>query len=495
MQIFLLEKEIHEGRHPRHRLRWPFQHSPPSAQHNEVVALDIAAEKVNYGPPIVLTRFKDLLDRVATHEGFHRYFANSSWMLAEQVVRLIAGVFVGIWVARHLGPGPFGILNYAVAFVAIFGSIAKLGLDEIVVRELVQQPDKADLYLGTAFWLKVAGGVIAMFAVTVATLLTTNDSITNLFIFIIASGLVLQSFDVIDFYFQSRVLSKFVSICKFVQLFFSSLLKIYLILSEAELVWFVLVALIDQLTLAIALNIAYKSQRHTTFYRKFDLAVAKFYLVNNWPLIFSGLVIMIYMRIDQIMIKEMLGVREVGIYAAATRLSEVWYFIPMAITSSLFPAIVNAKKISKELYQLRLQSLYSFMIWLAIAIAIPTTFLNDWLVTTLYGEMYKDAGQVVMVQIWAGIFVFLGVASNSWLINENLQKYAFYRILAGAIINIALNLVLIPEYGVVGAAVATVITQATVAFISDIFFEKTRVAFYMKLKAINIKYLMDGGNG
>lgn len=410
-------------------------------------------------------------------------------MFGEQILRMVAGLLVGVWVARYLGPEQFGVFSYALAFVAIFASIAKLGLDSIVVRDLVHEPHKRDVYLGTAFWLKLVGAFITFGVIAFATLFTSNDHTTNLYIFIIASGMIFQSFEIIDFYFQSKVLSKFVSLCKMTQLLLSSLMKIYFVLTGADLFWFVVVSLVDQATLAVALYIAYRHQKLGSFYRHFDLMTAKNILKDSWPLIFSGLAVMLYIRMDQVMIKEMLGDREVGLYSAAVRLSEVWYFIPMVITSSLFPAIVSAKKVSKELYYLRLQRLYTFMVWMAIGIALPMTFLSEWLVTLLYGEAYREAGQVLMIHIWAGVFVFLGVASGSWLTSENLQQFAFTRTLSGLFINIVLNLVLIPIYGLIGAAIATVIAQIMAAFVFDVFSEKTRATFVMKLKAFNIVYL------
>lgn len=414
-------------------------------------------------------------------------------MFAEQILRMIAGLLVGIWVARYLGPEQFGVFSYAIAFASLFSSIAKLGLDGIVVRDLVREPEQRDSYLGTAFWLKLGGAVVMLGAVALATQLTSSDRLTNLYIFIIASGAIFQSFEVVDFYFQSKVLSKFVSICKMTQLLLSSILKLYFIFTGADLIWFVLVTLVDQFTLALSLYLAYRYQKLGSFYCHFNRAIAKQLVRDSWPLIFSGLVVMIYMRIDQIMIKEMLGEREVGLFSAAVRISEVWYFIPMIITASLFPSIVNAKKISEELYYARLQRLYTFMVWLAIAIALPMTFLSDWLVTLLYGESYREAGQVLMVHIWAGVFVFLGVASGRWLISENLQWIAFYRTFSGAIINIILNFVLIPIYGLIGAAIATVIAQTMAAFVCDILSKKTRMAFFMKLNTLNIVKIFQRG--
>lgn len=403
-------------------------------------------------------------------------------MFAEQILRMVAGLLVGIWVARYLGPEQFGVFSYAIAFAALFGSIAKLGLDSIVVRDLVREPNQRDVYMGTAFWLKMIGAVAMLAIMALAVRLTSSDATTNLYIFIIASGSLFQSFEVIDFYFQSKVISRFVSICKLVQLFISSLLKLYLIYIQADLTSFVLVSLVDQITLALSLFLAYRSQKISNFYSYFDLTIAKKLFRDSWPLIVSGLVIMIYMRIDQVMIKEMLGDKEVGLYSAATRISEVWYFIPVVLTNSLFPAIINAKQLNVELYSSRLQKLFNFLVWISIAIALPMTFLSDWLMTLLYGEAFGDAGQVLVIHIWSGIFVSLGVASGSWYVNEDLQKHAFYRTAFGAIVNIILNLILIPVYGVVGAAVATVIAQSMAALFFDVFNGKTRVIFFMKLK-------------
>ena len=413
-----------------------------------------------------------------------RYFKNTSWMFAEQALRIIAGLFIGVWIARYLGPEQFGIFSYATAFVAIFAGIAKLGLDSIVIRELVNYPEKADVYLGTAFWLKVMGALIVWAIIATTTLLSNNDQTTNIYILIIASGIIFQSFEVIDFYFQSQVLSKFVSICKITQLFISSALKIYLVFTNEDLLWFVLVSAIDQMVLGINLYISYKKQLLANFYNKFDSQILVKLLRESWPLMLSSLAITIYMRIDQIMIQNMLGTKEVGIFTAAVNIVSAFYFIPMLITSSLFPSIISSKKISEELYYKRLQLLFSTLTWIAILIYIPMIIFSDQLVNLLYGQNFKNAGQVIYIYAFAGIFVFMGVASARWYINEGLQKITLLRTLVGAAINIALNLILIPIINLKGAAIATLISQITVAFLLDLGSNKTRLVFIMKLRAL-----------
>jgi len=400
-------------------------------------------------------------------------------MFAEQLLRMAAGLLVGIWVARYLGPAKFGLFSYAIAFTSLFGSLAKLGLDSIVVRELVRTPELRDVYLGTAFWLKLMGAVVMLAAMAIAVQFTSNDATTNLYIFIIGSGTLFQSFEVVDFYFQSKVLSKFVSICKITQLFISSLIKLYLIFIKAELFWFVLVSLVDQVTLAASLFLAFKYQHLRSFYIIFNKTIAANIISNSWPLIISGLVISVYMRIDQVMINEMMGSNEVGIYSAAVRLTEIWYFLPGIITSSLFPAIINAKKIGEKNYYHRLQQLYTLMIWMALSIAIATTLLGDWIILTLYGTAYKDAGSILIINIWTGIFVFFGSAWSKWMLVENRMKMSLFFQINAMAFNVILNLFLIPRFGIYGAALSSLIAAAIGHTLLPLFIKSQRIALKM----------------
>ena len=210
---------------------------------------------------------------------------------------------------------------------------------------------------------------------------------------------------------------------------------------------------------------------------KLKIKTATSLLKDSWPLIISGIAISIYMKIDQVMIREMMNVEAVGQYVAAVRLSEAWYYIPMVIVASLFPAIVNAKKQSEELYYSRIQKLYDFMVWTAIAIALPITFLSDRIVELLYGTQYNQAGSVLEIHIWTGVFVFAGVASSKWLLSENLQIFSTINTFIGVIINIGLNYFLIPRIGIEGAAWATLGSYFIAAYLSLLLWKKTRINF------------------
>lgn len=447
----------------------------------------------------MINRILDNLKAISTHQGFRRYFTNTSWLFAEKVLRMVVGLFVGVWVARYLGPEQFGLLSYAQSFVALFTAFATLGLDGIVVRELVKDESRREELLGTAFWLKVIGSVAVLLILAVAVNFTSNDKYTNMLVFIIASATIFQSFNVIDMYFQAKVLGKYIAFANSLALFLGSSVKVALILNHAPLEAFALAVVFDGFILAIGYVYFYglslrakRSNLHSDIQNaKFSIIPLKFkrqtavsLLKDSWPLILSGIVIMIYMRIDQVMIKEMLGAEAVGQYAAAVRISEAWYFVPMVITSSLFPAIINAKKQSEELYYARLQRLYDLMVWIALAIALPITFLSNFVIYFLYGEQYTQAAGVLMIHIWAGVFVFLGFASGKWFIAENLQMLAFRRNFYGMVCNIVLNFILIPKYGVQGAAVATLMSQLMAAYLSDFLNARTRKMFWMKSKSI-----------
>ena len=413
-----------------------------------------------------------------------KYFKNTSWLLGEKILRLFVGVFLGVWIARYLGPEQFGLLSYAQSFVGIFAVISTMGLDSIVVRELVKNKNTQEGILGTVFCLKIIGALTSIILLMIAVYFTVNDYHTKILICIISSSVLFQAFNVVDFYFQSQVLSRYVVYANTVSLFISSLLKIVLILGSASLLSFVWVILFDSFILACGfLYFFIQKSKIDIINLRFQSEIAISLLKDSWPLLLSGIVISIYMKIDQVIIKQLLGAEEVGQYAAASRLSEAWYFIPMVIVSSLYPSIISAKQTNNETYCSRLQKLYDLMVGLSIAIAIPITFFGDIIIDLIYGSQYSESGAVLMLHIWTGVFVFIGVIFSAYLTIENQTKKAFYRTLIGAILNVTLNYVLIPIYGIKGAAIATLAAQLTSNYLYDIFDKELHGQFKMKTKA------------
>lgn len=420
-----------------------------------------------------------------------KILSNTGWLFADRLLRMGAGLIVGVWVARYLGPEQFGLFNYVFAFVALWTPLAGLGLDGIVVRDLVRDPDCQNETLGTTFFLKLlAGSFTFLAALGVIVCLRPGDRLDQWLVGIVAGSMVLQAVDTIDFWFQSRVQSKYVVYARNLSFVLATLMRLVLIQRHAPLIAFAWPGLIEGAIASIGLMVAYQTTGQRLQAWKVNFARAKSLLVDSWALILSGLAIMIYMKIDQFMLGEMVGNHAVGIYAAATRISEVWYFIPTAIVASASPAIIEAKAINEALYYQRLQQLFNLMTGLTFGIALPVTFLSHLLINTLFGASYAEAGLILSIHIWASLFVFWGVAQSPWNLAENLTKLSLQRTVIGAVINVLLNLVLIPLYAGTGAAIATLISYAVIALLLNAIDHRTHIIFSLQLKALNpLSYL------
>jgi len=419
------------------------------------------------------------------HEGIRRYGANTAWLMGEKVLRMFMGLFVGIWVARYLGPEQFGLLSYAQSFVFLFTAIATLGLDSIVVRELVKDNSQRNVLLGTAFTLKLIGSLCILPLLWLGVQFTSNDSYTNLLIFIIASGTIFQSFNVIDFYYQSSVLSKYVAFANTITLAISSIVKVVLILNEASLLAFAVVGVFDTVILALGLIYFYWQKTHHSLREwQFDKVVAKRLLADSWPLILSSMVIIIQARIDQIMLKEMIGNQEVGYYSAGMRLIEAFGFIPVVLMQSLYPAIQNARSTSITLYHKRLLSFYRLNFALFLLVAIPLYLFAEAIVSLLYGEEFKRVGGILSLLSIRLFFANMGTARDAFIISESLFKYSMVAMIIGTITNIIANYFLIPTYESKGAIIATILSFTVTTFIVDYIYNKTRVNVMLQLRAM-----------
>lgn len=426
------------------------------------------------------------------HAGFMKYFKNTSWLFAEKILRMAVGLFVGVWVARYLGPEQYGLLSYAGSFVTLFTIIATLGLDGIVPRELVKDEADRDRLLGTAFGLKLGGAILALGVLGIAVQFTSNDSYTNVLVFIIASATVFQSFNVIDFYFQSRVLSKYIVFANVAGLFLSTLVKIALILYEAPLTAFAAVVVFDSAVLAMGYIYFYRHCRLTLKQWRFDGRLARSLLHDSWPLILSGAVLMVQARIDQVMLQEMVGSEEVGYYSVAMKLIEAFGFIPMLLKKSLFPAIINAKDHSESLYAKRLTEYYRLNFALFVVTALPIFFFSESIVTFLYGEAYQPAGVLLSLFAVRLFFANMGVARGVYVLTENLYRFSLLTMVVGTVTNIGLNYFWIPTYASIGALYATIVSFFVTIFLLDIFYTKTRTNVFRMFKSIFTFYKMKG---
>ena len=424
--------------------------------------------------------------KIEKNPELQKIVANINWLFFDKAIQMAVAFFVGVWVIRYLGPERYGTLSYAIAFVAFFGVVAKVGMDNIAVREFVKKPEEKGRIFGTLFVLKFFAGIIAFISSLVAVFfVNSGDALVFWLIFVIALGFVFQASDVFDFWFQSQVKSKYSVYVRSGVNILSGLIKIGLILSKAPLIAFAWVLLFGSMATFFGMIIVflYNYKKFSAF--KVNVHIGKKILADSWPLILSGIAITIYSRIDQIMIGNMLDNRSLGYYSAAVSLSEIWSFFPVVIAGSVFPAILYVKNKQNSLYIKRLQILYDFMFWSALIIAVPVSFFSKSIVYFLYGANFSQSATVVSIYVWAEIAVFLGVASSKFLIAENLTRISFYRTAIGAVVNVILNLILIPRYGISGAALATLISYFIAVF-SIVLFKKSRINLFLFLNMFNI---------
>ncbi|MEI7689096.1 MAG: flippase [Candidatus Nomurabacteria bacterium] len=397
---------------------------------------------------------------ILEHEGYKRYFANMSWMFGGQMFFLLVSFFIGAWVARYLGPENYGVLNYSLAFSGIFGFLASFGIDGILNRELIKTPERREELLGSAFRLKLIGGVVAFSLSVVSVIIFQSSPLVRLLVVISSLSFILQAINVISNYFNAEVKSKNNTKALLFATVISSILKIIVIFSGKGVIWIISIYVFDSLWQGIGFVRAYISYGLKISNWKFNKILAREILKNSWPLMLASAAGFIALKIDQVMIGSMLGNHEVGIYAAAVKLVEVWYFVPGIICGSLFPAIVNAKKTNVEMYQSRLKNLYILMVVISVAMAIPISLFAKPIIHFMFGVGYLESVNVLRIYIWSSVGLFLGWAVGQYLMSENLVKTIFWLNLISMIINIILNLIFIPMFGIIGSAWATLISYA-----------------------------------
>jgi PST family polysaccharide transporter len=410
---------------------------------------------------------------------------NVGWLLGERVLKIISEIFIGIWIARYLGPEQFGLLSFVVAIVAIVNAIAALGLNPIVVRDLVKEPVGKFQILGTAFTLQLIAGVIGLLSVVgVVLLLRPGDNLLLIVSIILGFTVVFKSSWVIKYWFEAQVQSKYVVWVEILILLLVSIANIGMILWSAPLLAFVWVSFTEAVLAALALFIVYIYTSNGVLAWEFDMRRAKVLLGSSWPLIISGFAVILNMKIDIILVGLMMDDKSVGIYSAASRISTAWFFIPMIIAQSIGPKIIEMRNQENPQYMPVIQKLLDLMVLISLPGAILIVLVADDAIPLLFGPEYADAAKVLIIHVWSGIFVFLSVAAGRYMIAEEIQHLIMGRTLLGLVVNIVLNFVLIPLYGLTGAAIASLAGFAVGGFFANIFTYRTREIFWMQLKAL-----------
>ena len=413
-----------------------------------------------------------------------KILTNISWLFFDKILRLGIGLFVVMWLARYLGPEQFGQLNFVVALVAVFGVFATLGLKGIVVRDLLVKPKEQKVILGSAFILKIVAalGIYLLLVMTIF-IIKPDDILSKSMIAILGLSIVFKSTEVVNFWFESQVKSKYVVWVENSVFMVISLMKVIMLWQQAPLIAFVLVMLLESIIVGIVLLFVYAKVVLNPCHWQITKTRIKSLLHDSWPLIISSAAWIVYTRIDQIMIGKMLNDQALGYYSVAIKLSEMVNIVPMIIAFSIIPAITALRKTDVVLYRHRFQMTYDTVVGLMLLVAIMITLLSDFIITLLFGSAYADAAPVLTIHIWSSIFIAMATVSGKYLINEGLQKITMQRHLTGVLINIPLNFVLIPIYGIEGAAYASLFSLAFSNYIYDAITPATRVCFVHKTRS------------
>jgi len=414
---------------------------------------------------------------------------NSGWLVGDKVFTMLIGAFVTAMVARYFGPENFGLYNYALSFTALFTALSTLGLDTLIIKDIVYKERDEGIILCTSLFLKVFGGVVlTILSSIIIRIIEPNDTSLYILVLIMSFTMIFKSTEVIEYWIQAHQRAKISSVIRMFAYVISAGLKIALILMGGNLVQFTLIFMMDSIIVGVALMFAYYKKRQYKIKWKFKLDYAKNILSQSWYLILSGLMVTIYMRIDQVMLGSMLATKtELGVYSAAVSIASMWYFVPMAVIISFQPIIIGKKKINQESYIKCIQLLYTIVAWMGILFGLFIFFFSSIIVNVLFGPEFIKAVSILSMSVWAGTFAMLGSARSTWLICEGLQKYTMVFMGIGAIINVALNYLLIPLLGGNGAAIATLVSQITVSIIVPFFFKDTRISSIMTLKAFKLE--------
>ncbi len=410
---------------------------------------------------------------------------NFGWLAVEKAVRLVFGLGVGFWVARHLGPTRLGTLGYCLALVTLLGFVPALGLEAVVKRDLLQLPGQAADLLASSFVLRLVAGVLTYLGLLVVVLGGWGLSGEEPRLVAILGLLLLQpALSVPDLWLQAHLRAKLAVGAQLAALVVGSGLRAWLILTAGPLAAFAWVLVLEVL-LGIAGLVVFAHRSGLRFSgAALQVATMRRLLHESWPLMFTSLAISIYMKIDEVMLRQMVGPAAVGIYSAATRLSEMWYFLPIALGASVLPALLRARDRDAAAYAGRMQQYYDLSAGAAYALSIPVALASPWLVRAAYGPAFAAAGPILAVHIWSSVFVFLGVARGQWLVAERLQGFYLAATLAGAVVNVGLNLVLIPRWSGLGAAVATVVAYGAAAWLASYLHPAVRAAAAMQTRAL-----------
>lgn len=404
-----------------------------------------------------------------------KFLGNSGWMIGQQVYYMLLSLVIGSLSARYLGPSNYGIINYGSSIISFFSIICKLGLDGVIINEMIKTPEKQGTYLGTALVMRLITSISSFFMVWafVGIMEPGNKEIVIVTV-LQAFAVILQTYEVFTYWFQLKLKMKYVSIATMVGQTAVGVWRILLLVNKASVYMFALSSSVLALISGIIVAISYFCDHEREQKLKVSLADGKYLLKNSYHYIIAAVAITFYMQIDKIMIGKMIDSTAVGIYSTATLIAGLWEFVPTALVNSSRPLIIEEKKKSYDAYIKKFQMLLLGISVLSLIVSVGMMLLGKVAILIMYGRDYLEATAPLSILIWSTGFAMLGTARGIWLVTEGYNRYSKNMVIMGAILNFLLNSLFIPKWGITGAAITTLISQVFVSLIAPLLYKDTR---------------------
>lgn len=410
----------------------------------------------------------------------NKFASNTIYLLFEKIVRLIGSFIIFSEIAKYLGPSQFGLYNYSLAIFAVLLTITNYGIHGLLVKHLCLFDKKeANRYLGSAFLLKFLIGLFCFVFILCFYPVLFDSPLKGKLTSIICIGLIFHSFSVIECWFEANVQNKIISIIKTIFFIFYLFIIIGAIQVNISLITLCYLYVLEMVLRSIALIISYQKSGRNIFHFTADLKIIKDLIKNGLPLLLSSIAGVIYLKIDQVMIGEMLNNVELGYYSGAVRFSEAIYFIPWITTNALFPLIIQKRALGKKNYLKEFRKLSSFFFYTSLLISLFIYCISYYLVWFFLGENYLESVAVIKIHAWSIVFISLRALVNKWFILEGMYNKLFVLELIGGSLNIILNLYFIPQLGIIGAAITSLISYSLISYFGLLFFKDSRRVFYI----------------
>ena len=407
-----------------------------------------------------------------------KFKINLSWLLFDKLFRASANIFLTVFLARHLGPDNFGILNYLLAILFLFVSISSLGVNPVLVNEIVKKRRNSMHSLINSYYLRFLISLISYFLFLLIIYTLNNNIIYHNYSLILGVIIILKSCEVLFSFFEAKSFSKYIVISQSVGFFISASIILFIVINAIDNIYIYYALVLDLVIVFILINVFYFIYFKNHFY-KFNFIIIKRLISKSLPVLISTLSILLYMRIDQIMIKEMLNEYQLGIYSVSVRYIEIYHFIPKIIMISILPVILTSRN-----YYVKLLGINSVINKISLILIIFIFLSSDIVIPLIFSDTYIESINITKILSFSIFFVFLGVVNEHWYVTKNLQKFYALYVSFGALLNIILNYILISNFGLKGAAYATVLTYLIIIFFLDYFNKHTREVLKIKMLSI-----------